>query len=128
MPMDPLSGDITRLLTSWQQGDRTALERLLPLIRVQVHRIAQRQLGRRTGQTMHPSSLVQEALVRLLPNRGAEWRDSFLAGKVPGMPRAEPENAAAVPIVSLQSPSTIRQDFRAAQSQKHGSARNRTMA
>jgi RNA polymerase sigma factor (TIGR02999 family) len=24
---------------------------------------------------MHPSSLVQETLVRLLPNRGAEWHD-----------------------------------------------------
>jgi RNA polymerase sigma factor (TIGR02999 family) len=73
--MDPLSSDITGLLANWHRGDRTALERLLPLIRAQVHRIARRQLSRGTGQTMHPSSLVQEALVRLLPNRGGEWQD-----------------------------------------------------
>jgi RNA polymerase sigma-70 factor (ECF subfamily) len=73
--MDPLSSDVTALLIRWHKGDRTALEQLLPLIRAQIHRIAQRQLGRHKGQTMHPSSLVQEALVRLLPNRGAEWQD-----------------------------------------------------
>jgi RNA polymerase sigma factor (TIGR02999 family) len=67
--------DITELLAEWQKGDGTALERLLPLIRAQVHRIARRQLGRLPGQSMHPSSLVQEALVRLVPKRGADWHD-----------------------------------------------------
>jgi RNA polymerase sigma factor (TIGR02999 family) len=75
MFMDPLHGDITALLTSWHDGDLTALEHLLPLIRAQVHQIAQRHLGHYKGQTMHPSSLVQETLMRLLPNRGAEWQN-----------------------------------------------------
>jgi len=72
--MDSSPGDITGLLAQWQNGDATALERLLPLIRAQIQRIAQRQLGRRNGQTMHPSSLVQEALVRLVPKRGETWQ------------------------------------------------------
>jgi RNA polymerase sigma factor (TIGR02999 family) len=73
--MEPSRGDITELLAEWQKGDGTALERLLPLIQAQVHRIARRQLGRLPGQSIHPSSLVQEALVRLVTNRGAEWHD-----------------------------------------------------
>jgi RNA polymerase sigma-70 factor, ECF subfamily len=73
--MDVVAGEITGLLTSWHRGDHTALERLLPLIRAEVYRIAQRHLYQYKGQTMHPSSLVQEALVRLVPNRGADWHD-----------------------------------------------------
>jgi RNA polymerase sigma factor (TIGR02999 family) len=73
--MGSASDDITGLLAQWQKGDGTALERLLPLIRAQVHRLAQRQLGRLKGQPMQPSSLVQEALLRLVPKRGAEWQD-----------------------------------------------------
>jgi RNA polymerase sigma-70 factor (ECF subfamily) len=72
--MDSSPEDITGLLARWQNGDGAALERLLPLIRAQIHRIAQRQLAHRNGQTMHPSSLVQEALVRLVPKRGATWQ------------------------------------------------------
>jgi RNA polymerase sigma factor (TIGR02999 family) len=66
--------DITALLLSWHDGDSAALEALLPLILAQFHRIAQSQL-RDHKSAMHPSSLVQEALVRLLPNRGAGWQD-----------------------------------------------------
>lgn len=67
--------DITALLTSWHEGDSAALEQLVPLIRAQVYAIAQRHLHRHTRDAMDPSSLVQEALLRLLPNRGMEWHD-----------------------------------------------------
>jgi len=68
--------DITELLTSWQSGDRSALDRLLPLIQRELDRIARRHLAReRKGHSMQPSSLVQEAFIRLLPGRDLEWRD-----------------------------------------------------
>jgi len=68
--------DITGLLTSWQSGDRSALDRLLPLIQRELDRIARRHLAReRKGHSMQPSSLVQEAFIRLLPGRDLEWRD-----------------------------------------------------
>jgi RNA polymerase sigma-70 factor (ECF subfamily) len=67
---------ITLLLASWREGDRTALERLVPLIRGELRRIAQRHLGReRKNHSMQPSSLVQEAYLRLLPNRDTGWRN-----------------------------------------------------
>ena len=50
--MHAQSDDITVLLASWKQGDRTALDRLAPLIRGELRRIAQRQnaLHRKVGQ------------------------------------------------------------------------------
>jgi RNA polymerase sigma-70 factor (ECF subfamily) len=68
--------DITVLLASWREGDGAALDRLLPLIRSELHRLAKRHLGREgKNRTMQPSSLVQEAFVRLLPHRDVGWRN-----------------------------------------------------
>src|SRR5215467_107978 len=74
--MQTRAGDITGLLAGWREGDRAALDRLLPLIRTELHRLARRHLGReRKNHTMQPSSLVQEAFLRLLPGADAGWRD-----------------------------------------------------
>jgi RNA polymerase sigma factor (TIGR02999 family) len=48
----------------------------LPLIRAELLRLARRHLGReRKDHSMQPSSLVQEAFLRLLPGVDAGWRD-----------------------------------------------------
>jgi RNA polymerase sigma factor (TIGR02999 family) len=74
--MQTQAGQITGLLAIWRDGDRSALERLLPLIRTELQRLARRHLGReRKNHTMQPSSLVQEAFVRLLPGADAGWRN-----------------------------------------------------
>jgi RNA polymerase sigma factor (TIGR02999 family) len=74
--MQTQAGQITGLLAIWRQGDRDALDRLLPLIRTELHRLARRHLGREPkNHTMQPSSLVQEAFLRLLPGGEAGWRD-----------------------------------------------------
>jgi len=68
--------EITGLLVSWQGGDQAALERLLPRIQGELHRIARRHLAReRKDHTMQPSSLVQEAFIRLSHGRAVGWRD-----------------------------------------------------
>ncbi len=64
--MQTRAGDITGMLAGWREGDRAALDRLVPLIRGELRRIAQRHLGReRKNHTLQPSSLVQEAFLRL---------------------------------------------------------------
>jgi RNA polymerase sigma-70 factor (ECF subfamily) len=74
--MQAKAEEITGLLTSWRGGDHAALDRLLPLIERELHHIARRHLGHeRKGHSMQPSSLVQEAFLRLLPGRDIEWRD-----------------------------------------------------
>ena len=74
--MEPQGGEITRLLTAWSQGDRAALDELWPLIRTDLFGLARRHLNReRKNHTIQPSSLVQEAFVRLLPEGGSGWND-----------------------------------------------------
>ena len=69
-------GEITRLLAAWHQGDRTALDQLWPLICTDLLRLARRHLNReRKNHTIQPSSLVQEAFVRLMPEGGSGWND-----------------------------------------------------
>src|SRR5262249_40532658 len=75
-PMQGEPDDITGLLASWQRGDQSALDRLLPLIQGTLQRIARRHLAReRKNHTVQPSSLVQEAFMRLFPGRDIGWRD-----------------------------------------------------
>jgi RNA polymerase sigma-70 factor (ECF subfamily) len=72
----PTTGEITQLLTSWRQGDPSALDRLFPMIRTELRRIAFRRLQREpTGQPRQPSSLVQETFVRLLSNQQGGWQN-----------------------------------------------------
>ena len=74
--MQARADDITVLLAGWREGDRAALDRLTPLIQGELRRIAQRHLGReRKNHSMQPSSLVQEAFLRLLPDRDRDWRN-----------------------------------------------------
>jgi RNA polymerase sigma-70 factor (ECF subfamily) len=74
--MQTQAGEITRLLTGWRQGDRAALDELWPLIRTELHRLARRHLNReRQNHTIQPSSLVQEAFVRLMPGADAGWHN-----------------------------------------------------
>ena len=74
--MQSPAGQITELLAIWRQGDQGALDQLLPLIRTELHRLATRHLVReRKDHAMQPSSLVQEAFLRLVPSGHAGWRD-----------------------------------------------------
>jgi RNA polymerase sigma-70 factor (ECF subfamily) len=58
--------DVTSLVRAWSQGDRDALEQLLPLVYDELRRIAGRYIkGERPGHTMRPTELVAEAYVRL---------------------------------------------------------------
>jgi RNA polymerase sigma factor (TIGR02999 family) len=73
--MQPQAGEITNLLTRWQGGDDAALEHLCPLVRRELTRLARRRLAREGNcNCVQPSSLVQEAFLRLLPAPNINWR------------------------------------------------------
>jgi DNA-directed RNA polymerase specialized sigma24 family protein len=79
--MDGQTGQISELLAGWRKGDRDALDRLVPLIRPELYRLARLHLGRaQESCTTQPSSLVQ-AFLRLLPHARTGWNDRahFLA-------------------------------------------------
>jgi RNA polymerase sigma factor (TIGR02999 family) len=63
-------GDITSLLLQWGEGDRLALERMLPLVYDELRRLAGSYLNReRPGHTLQTTALVHEAYMRLVNQR-----------------------------------------------------------
>ena len=68
--------DVTALLAGWSRGDSGALSQLVPLVYVELRRIASRQLGReRVGHTLQPTALVHEVYLRLVDQRQADWQN-----------------------------------------------------
>jgi RNA polymerase sigma factor (TIGR02999 family) len=60
------SGEVTRLLHAARDGDPTAMDRIVPLVYDDLRLIARRHLRRELGdRTMHPTSLVHEAYMKL---------------------------------------------------------------
>lgn len=77
-----MSTTVTRLLLDWRAGDAAALDRLLPLVYDDLHRLARGQFAREpSGHTLQPTALVHEAYLRLVEIRRVAWQDRahFLA-------------------------------------------------
>jgi RNA polymerase sigma factor (TIGR02999 family) len=59
-------GEITALLDAWRGGDRSALERLIPLVYGELHRLARSFMRKeREGHTLETRALINEAYLRL---------------------------------------------------------------
>ena len=68
--------EITRLLLAWSDGDPTALEKLLPLVEKELHRIADRYMRKeKPGHTLQTTALVNEAYFRLIDQRSVRWQN-----------------------------------------------------
>lgn len=60
------SGEVTRLLLRWTEGDRAASDALVPLVYGELRRMARSYLFReRSAHTLQPTALVHEAYLRL---------------------------------------------------------------
>jgi RNA polymerase sigma factor (TIGR02999 family) len=69
-------GDVTQMLISYGQGDRAALDALLPLVYDELRVIARSYLRReRSDHTLQPTSLVHEAYLRLINQKRVDWRN-----------------------------------------------------
>lgn len=70
------ANEITRLLLEWSNGDRAALERLLPIILPELRLIAQRYTRReKGGHTLQTTVLINEAFVRLVDQNRMSWQN-----------------------------------------------------
>jgi RNA polymerase sigma factor (TIGR02999 family) len=69
------SPQITVLLRKWQGGDRSALDRLIPLVYDELHVIASRHMAHewRDG-TLQTTGLVNEAYIKLVDQRAVDWQ------------------------------------------------------
>jgi RNA polymerase sigma factor (TIGR02999 family) len=68
--------NVTELLQAWSGGDNSALEKLIPLVYDELHRLAKRYIGReRPGHTLQTTALVNEAYLRLIDAQQVEWQN-----------------------------------------------------
>lgn len=67
---------MTRLLREWRDGEKEALDRLIPLVYDDLRRIARRHLrGERSGHTLDTTALVNESYLNLVSSGGSGGRD-----------------------------------------------------
>jgi RNA polymerase sigma factor (TIGR02999 family) len=74
MSIDAGSSGITQLLREWRSGDRGALDRLVPLVYADLHRVAAGHLRREGAITLSSTELVHEVCLRLMGPTVA-WQD-----------------------------------------------------
>ncbi len=68
--------EVTGLLRAWSDGDQAALDKLMPLVYAELHRLAKRYMGREhVGHTLQTSALVNEAYLRLVDAHGVRWQN-----------------------------------------------------
>jgi RNA polymerase sigma factor (TIGR02999 family) len=74
--MIPNSTAVTLLLRRYSAGDQTALSELIPLVYGELHRLAASYLQReRPDHTLQATALVHEAYLRLVDQKGVEWKE-----------------------------------------------------
>src|SRR5262244_3101960 len=83
--------DVTRILSSIEQGDPHAAEQLLPLVYQELRQLAAQKLAQeKPGQTLQATALVHEAYLRLVDDEKAQhWssRAHFFAAAAEAMRR-----------------------------------------
>jgi len=71
----PSPQEVTQLLLAWNQGDETALEKLIPLVYDELRRLAHHYMGgERAGHTLQTTALVNEAYLRLIDSSQVRWQ------------------------------------------------------
>jgi RNA polymerase sigma factor (TIGR02999 family) len=66
---------VTQLLTQWSKGDEAALNKLMPLVYDELHKLARAHMRREHGErTLQPTALVNEAYVKLVAQREVSWQ------------------------------------------------------
>ncbi|MDR3701212.1 MAG: sigma-70 family RNA polymerase sigma factor [Candidatus Sulfopaludibacter sp.] len=70
------SGEVSQLLLAWSSGDRSALEKLTPIVYRELHRIAGQYMRREhPGHSLQTTALVNEAYVRLVDCKRMQWQN-----------------------------------------------------
>jgi len=67
---------ITELLVDWNNGDKSAIERLLPLVERELHRLAHSYMRREDpDHTLQTTALINETYLRLIDQRKVQWQN-----------------------------------------------------
>ena len=72
----PSPSEITELLVCWSNGDRAALERLMPLVERELHRLAHHYMRREhKDHTLQTTALINETFLRLVDQDRVTWQN-----------------------------------------------------
>lgn len=70
------SKEISQLLNAWGNGDQAALDKLIPLVYDELHRLAARYMRRESpDHTLQTSALVNEAYIKLIDQKNVRWQN-----------------------------------------------------
>jgi RNA polymerase sigma factor (TIGR02999 family) len=70
------SHEVTKLLKAWSDGDQSAMDKLMPLVYDELHRLARQHMRReRPGHMLQTSALVNEAYLRLVDQTQVRWQN-----------------------------------------------------
>ena len=70
------SDDITRLLREWRVGTPAAADELMERVQRELRQLAASYLRReRNGHSLQPTAIVNEAYLRLVPQRTVNWEN-----------------------------------------------------
>jgi RNA polymerase sigma-70 factor, ECF subfamily len=70
------SEEVTQLLVAWSNGDKKALDQLMPLVYQQLHTMARRRLLQEgPDHTLQTTALVHEAYLRLVGQTRSKWQN-----------------------------------------------------
>src|SRR5712671_4331836 len=73
---NPAPTGVTQLLVNWSNGDKAALDEMLPLVYQELRRIAVNRLRQeRPNHTLQPTALVNEAYLRLIDQTSVNWQN-----------------------------------------------------
>jgi len=117
--MTATSQTLTQLLSAWSDGDKAALEQLMPMVYQELHRLAARHLAHeRVGHTLQATALVNQTYLRLIDQKRVRWQNKahFLGIAAQMMRRILVDYARArrygkrgggAPVVSLDEAATV---------------------
>ena len=70
------SSRLTELLLAWGKNDKQALEKLIPRVYSELHRLARHYMrAERRDHTLQPTALVNEVFMKLVDVNRVEWKN-----------------------------------------------------
>jgi RNA polymerase sigma factor (TIGR02999 family) len=74
--MLPPGDEVTQLLRRWSDGDRQALDELVPLIYSELHKLAKRHMAQQdAGHTLQTTAIIHEAYLKLGRGSDRSWEN-----------------------------------------------------
>jgi len=76
LSMPASTREVSQLLHAWNDGDESALEKLMPLVYNELHRMTRNYMARESpGHTLQTTALVNEAYLRLVDSGHANFQN-----------------------------------------------------